>query len=415
MTTNLCPIRLDPTGRDVHAESERLRTQGPVAQVEMPHGVVGWSVTSYALVKELLSDPRISKDPRRHWPAYINGEIGADWPLNSWIEMDNMTTRHGTEHVRLRKQIAKAFSPRRTEAMRPQVEKIVARLLEELAATAPGEVVDLKQRFSFRLPALVICDLFGVPEADRAKALRGGEIAVDTSVTPEEAEANVRDWMATFDRLIELKRRTPADDLASDLISAVDADGSRLTHSELVGTLFLFLSAGSETLMNLLTSAVRELLLHPDQLELVRTGRASWDDVIEETLRVESPIAQLPLRFAKEDIEVGGVTISKGDPILVGFAGAGRDPQLHGPTAHNFDITRASKEHLSFGHGPHFCIGAPLARLEADIALPALFDRFPNMSLAVPPDQLRPQVTFIMNGNYSLPVHLTAPVRTPTG
>lgn len=403
------PIRLDPTGRSVHAESERLRAEGPVARVEMPHGVLGWSVTSYELVKQVLSDPRISKDPRKDWPAYINGKIGADWPLNSWVEMDNLTTRHGVEHLRLRKPVAKAFSPRRTEAMRPLVAKIVSGLLDELAGTAPGEVVDLKQRFSFRVPALVISDLFGVPEADRADALRGGEIAVDTSVSPEEAEANVRDWIATFDRLIELKRRTPGDDLTSDLIAAEDDDGTRLSHSELVGTLFLFLSAGSETVMNLLTSAVRELLRHPDQLELVRTERVSWEDVIEETLRVESPIAQLPLRFPKEDIEIDGVTIGKGEPILIGFAAAGRDPHLHGPAAQRFDVSRASKEHLSFGHGPHFCIGAPLARLEASIALPALFDRFPELTLAVPPEDLQPQVTFIMNGNLSLPVYLTGP------
>lgn len=410
MEIDLCAVRLDPTGRDVHAESECLRAQGPIARVEMPHGVLGWSITSFELAKQLLSDPRISKDPRKHWPAYIDGAIGTDWPLSSWVEMDNMTTRHGSDHLRLRKPIAKAFSPRRTEAMRAQVERIVTGLLDKLAETPPGTVVDLKQQFSFQVPALVICELFGVPEADRADALRGGEIAVDTSVTPEVAAANVRNWIATFERLIELKRQTPGDDLTSDLIAGAEDDETQLTHSELIGTLFLLLSAGSETVMNLLTSAVRELLLHPDQLELVRTGQVSWADVIEETLRVESPIAQLPLRFPTEDIAVDDVVIKKGDPILVGFAAAGRDPRLHGATAQQFDITRANKEHLSFGHGPHFCIGAPLARLEAGIALPALFERFPDITLAVPRNDLQPQITFIMNGNRTLPVHLTAPV-----
>lgn len=402
-------IKLDPTGRDIHEEARRLRSQGPVARVEMPHGVLGWSVTSYEVVKRLLSDPRVSKDPRKHWPSYINGEIGPDWPLNSWIEMDNMTTRYGIEHTRLRKPIARAFSPRRTEAMRPQVAKVVDGLLDKLADTPPGEVVDLKARFAFQVPAEVICDLFGVPESDRADALRGGEIAVDTSVTPEEAEANVRNWIGTFERLIELKRRSPGDDLTTDLIEGVDDDGNRLTHSELIGTLFLLLSAGSETVMNLLTSAVRELLSRPEQLELVRSGRATWDDVVEETLRVQSPIAQLPLRFAIEDIDVDGVTIPKGEPILIGFAAVGRDPDLHGSSAGDFDLTRRNKEHLSFGHGPHFCIGAPLARLEAGIALPALFQRFPEMALAVPAEDLQPQVTFIMNGNHTLPVYLARP------
>jgi cytochrome P450 len=153
---------------------------------------------------------------------------------------------------------------------------------------------------------------------------------------------------------------------------------------------------------------VLNLLTHPDQLELVLTGRVGWDAVIEEILRLESSIAQLPFRFALEDVELGGVTIAKGDPVLMGYAGIGRDPAVHGASADEFDITRPDKAHLSFGFGIHYCIGAPLARLEASIALPALFERFPDISLAVRTDQLEPQGTFIMNGHKELPVYLTA-------
>ena len=401
-----CPIVLDQTGQDIHAEAARLRANGTVVRIEMPQGVTGWSVTNNDIIKQLLLDPRISKDPRKHWPAYANGDIRSDWPLNTWVEMDNLTTRYGAEHSALRKIVARAFSPRRTEAMRPQIIKVVDELLNDLADLPVGQVVDVKRHFTYQLPVRIISDLFGVPETERSAAMRGGEIAVDTSVTPEEADANVREWLRTMSELLDYKRHTPGDDLTTDLLNAVFDDGTALSDSELIGTLFLLLSAGSETVMNLMTSAVRELLLRPDQLELVRTGQVGWSDVVEETLRVESPVAQLPIRFALEDVEIGGVTIGKGDPILIGFAAAGRDPATYGETADRFDLTRADKRHVSFGVGAHFCLGAPLARLEAGIGLPALFDRFPDMALAVAPDQLLPQVSFIMNGNVSLPVFL---------
>jgi cytochrome P450 len=173
------------------------------------------------------------------------------------------------------------------------------------------------------------------------------------------------------------------------------------------------LGAGSETLMNALSYAVLGLLTHPEQYEMVRNGTRSWDDVIEETLRSQAPVAQLPLRYATEDVEVGGVTINAGDPVLMGFTTIGRDPDVHGETAGDFDITRADKTHLSFGHGVHFCLGAPLARLELRIALPALFERFPNMTLAVEPGELKPQGTFIMNGHAALPVRLGEPAAIP--
>lgn len=408
MESHACPVVLDIAGKDVHAEGSQLRQQGSIARVELPQGVMGWVIVGHELATKLLTDPRISKDPRQHWPAYMNHEIRPDWPLSSWPAMDNMTTAYGSDHARLRKPVGKAFTPRRVRAMEPYIERTVARLLDDLAAVPPGEVVDLKKRFSYRLPASIICDLFGVPEEGRADILRGGEMTTDSSLTPEQAEANVLDWSQRFQELVQAKRETPGDDLTSDLIAA-EEDGVSLTDNELIGTLFVALGAGSETVMNLVNNAVYKLLIYPEQRAMVEDGRASWDDVIEETLRAESPINMLPLRFAVEDIEIDGVTIPKGDPILTGFGAIGRDPDIHGKDADEWDVTRANKAHLSFGHGTHGCFGAPLARLEARIALPALFNRFPALALAVRPDELEPQGTFIMNGWKTLPVSLTAP------
>jgi cytochrome P450 len=410
MADPTCPVVLDCTGRDIHAEAARLRARGPVARVELPGGVLAWSVTSHELVKQILAGNQFAKDPRKHWAAFINGEIPPDWPMIGWVVMDNMTTHDGADHARLRRLISKAFTARRVENMRPAVEQIATELLDDLATVPEGEVVNLKARYSYPLPARVICDLFGVPEAARADVLRGGEVNINTQLSPEEAQANVEQWHNAMDALVTDKRQHPGDDLTSALIAAYDEDGSYLSHDELVGTLHLMLGAGSETMMNVLTHAVLGLLTHPEQRELVTTGQLSWTAVMEETLRVQSPVAQLPFRYAVEDVEIGGVTIAEGEPVLIGFAAAGRDPAVHGATAACFDITRQDKTHLSFGHGVHHCLGAPLARLEAAVALPALFSRFPDLSLAVRPEELEPQGTFIMNGHSGLPVYLTAAV-----
>jgi cytochrome P450 len=410
-----CPYKLDVTGQDVHSEAKALQDQGSgIAMVELPGDIRGWVVVGHDLAVELLASPKVSKNPRAHWPAWISGEIGADWPLASWPTMENMTTAYGEEHRRLRHPVVKAFTPKRVRAMQPYIERTVRQLLDNLAGTTPGEIVDLKRNFSYQLPATVICDLFGVPEEDRAAVLRGGEKTPDSSLTPEEAEANIRDWQEQFGKLIAAKRAHPIDDLTSELVNAEGDD--RLTDNELIGTLFVALGAGSETVMNLVTHAVLKLLTHPEQRAMVEDGRASWDDVIEETLRLESPLNMLPLRFAVEDLHLDGVTVPKGDPILMGYGAIGRDPDIHGDSAGDWDITRSNKEHLSFGHGTHYCFGAPLARLEARIALPALFERFPGMRLGVKPADLDSQGTFIMNGHNALPVMLEeAPVPATTG
>jgi 2-hydroxy-5-methyl-1-naphthoate 7-hydroxylase len=409
-----CPVILDTTGKDVHAEGELLREQGSVARVELPQGVMAWAIVGYDLAIQILTDPRVSKDPRQHWPAWISGEIGADWPLGSWPAMDNMTTAYGDAHTRLRKPVMKAFTPRRIRDMQPYIESKIASLLDDMDAFPPGEILDLKKHYTYRLPASIVCDLFGIPEERRAGMLRGGEVATDSSVTPEKAKSNLGMWVGRFQEFIDAKRETPGDDLTSDLIMVRKDDGTPLSDHELIGTLFLVLGAGSETVMNLLTNAIYKLIVHPEQRALLKDGLVTWDDVIEETLRAEGPTNMLPLRYAVEDIEVEGVTIAKGDPILIGYGAIGRDPALHGDTAGAWDLTRADKTHLSFGHGVHHCLGAPLARLQSRIALPALFDRFPEIALGVEADELIPQGTFIMNGFKTLPVKLRNAARVPT-
>ncbi|MFE0191667.1 cytochrome P450 [Streptomyces sp. NPDC058989] len=400
-------VALDPTGSDVYAEAERLRRLGPVTRVQIPQGPEAWSITSHALIKKLLTDPRVSKDPRKHWPAWQRGEYQDGW-LATWVGVTNMFTAYGEDHRRLRKLIAPAFTARRTEAMQPSVERITTALIEDLAAAPAGSVTDLRAGFAHPLPMQVICELFGIPSDDtRTELARLAEIIM-TSVDPEEAGKTLMATHELLRGLVALKRRQPAEDLTSLLVSARDEDGQKMSEQELLDTLLLVLVAGHETTVNLIGNAVHNLLTHPEQLKQVRAGQASWNDVIEETLRWSPSVANLPLRFAVEDIEIpDGPTIRKGDAILPSFVAAGRDPEQHGPTAGEFSVRRPNVEHLSFGHGVHHCLGAPLARMETRLALPALFDRFPDLELAVSEEELEPSAGFITTGLRSLPIRLT--------
>lgn len=398
------PIVLDPFARDSAGEGALLRAAGPVTAVELPGGVQAWAVTRHAAARALLTDQRLVKDAA-HWAAYQRGEVPRSWPLIGLaVPGPSMVTTDGDEHRRLRALVAQAFTPRRVELMRPRIEAITAELLDGLAAGGPE--VDLKTAFAFPLPMTVIGTLLGVEDkADHVYLRELYERFFSSVPDPAGIQATIAALNAFVDDLVAQRRRQPGEDLTSALLAA-DVEGSELTDAEAAATLRVIIAAGHETTVNLITNAVRALLGHPDQLALVRSGEVSWAAVVEESLRWTPPTSNFLFRFAAEPIAVEDVVVPAGDPVLISYNAIGRDPLQHGITAELFDVTRDPIRHLSFGHGPHVCPGSPLARLEAQVALPALFERFPELALAVPDEELRPGASIVVNSLQTLPVRL---------
>ncbi|MER6999332.1 cytochrome P450 [Streptomyces sp. NPDC000410] len=406
MAQPTAPFVLDPAGADRHTEHRLLRAQGVAARVDIL-GVQAWSITDPTLLKELLTSPDVSKDARRHWPEF--DAVVPTWPLALWVAVNNMFTAFGKDHRRLRRMVAPAFSARRVAALKTTVDDIVTRLLDGLAATPPGEPADLREALAHPLPIAVIGHLMGLPDSAHTDFRALVDNVFDTTLSSDQAAANTARLYGLLGDLVAAKRKEPGDDMTSLLIAArdEDGDGSALTEDELRDTLLLMISAGYETTVNVIDQAVTALLTHPDQLDHVRAGRVGWNDVVEETLRHEPAVKHLPLRFAVADIPLpDGRTIARGEAILASYAAANRHPDWHGPDADEFDVTRVAKEHLSFGYGVHFCLGAPLARLEVVAALEALFSRFPRIELAVAAEELRPGPSLISNGHQELPVLL---------
>jgi cytochrome P450 len=408
VSPSLAPVVLDVSGTDHHAQIARLHRLGPVVPVLLPAGVPAWVITRHHLLAEWLRDPRVSKD-WRNWNQ-LSTELMHDWPLAGMFFVTNMFTADGEQHRRLRSLVSSAFTARRVHQLRPAITRIVEDLLQELPAHAdPTGVIDLRRHFAYRLAMQVICTLLGVPEHQRDRFRALVEVLFRTDTTPAQAAATEHDRQAMLADLIAQRRREPGDDLTSALLAAQTDDPDVLSAPVLADTLWLFVTAGHETTLNLITNAIHALCTHPEQRTIARSGGDDvWAAVVEETLRWAGPIDFLTAGYPLEDITIAGVTIGAGDAVLGLFGGVGHDVDQHGPNAHVFDITHTQKGHLAFGGGPHYCLGAPLARLEATIGLHALFARHPDLTLATEPGALTPLPSLFSHSFQTLPARLDA-------
>ncbi|MFG2439303.1 cytochrome P450 [Streptomyces sp. NPDC048508] len=374
-----------------HPVYAELRALGPVHRVRLPppdaHHET-WLVVGYEEARAALADPRLAKDAGKIGITFLDEELIGKYLL----------VADPPQHTRLRSLIAREFTPRRVAALAPRIQEITDELLD---AMLPRGHADLVESFAYPLPLTVICELLGVPAPDRATFRALSSEAVAPTSAQSEYDAFVR--LAAYLRdLIEDKRSSgPADDLLSGLIRTTAEDGDRLSPEELRGMAFVLLVAGHETTVNLIAGAVHALLTHPDQLAALRADMTLLDATVEETLRYEGPVENATFRYAAEALDIGGTAMASGDAVMIGLTAADRDGTRY-PAPDRFDIRREARGHIAFGHGIHYCLGAPLARLEARVALGSLLERCPDLALDGPPSGWLPGM--LMRGARRVPV-----------
>jgi cytochrome P450 len=372
-----------------------LRARGPVHRVRMPEGAEAWLVVGHEAGRTVLADPSLSKD-------WSNASPGLRLPnLAAGRHMLNSDPPH---HTRLRKLVAKEFTPARVRALEPRVQEITDGLLDA-ALGGPGGRADLVEVLSFPLPIAVICELIGVPSLDR-EAFRKWSNTALTSTDADERVAAAAAASEYIARLIAGKQREPKGDLLSALIRVTDEDGDRLSADELLGTVWLLLVAGHETTVNLISNGVLALLTHPEQLAALRADPSLLANAVDETLRYDGPVETPTYRFTTEPVDIGGTVVpGGGELVLVALADADHDPARF-PDAERFDIRRDARGHLAFGHGIHYCLGAPLARLEGRVAIGTLLRRCPDLALDADPAAITWRGGMLIRGPERLPVRL---------
>ncbi|MEU9173293.1 cytochrome P450 [Streptomyces sp. NPDC048420] len=394
-----------------------LREHAPVHKTRLPSGVEAWLVTRYTEAKQALADQRLSKNPAHHdEPAHAKGKTGIPGERKAEL-MTHLLNIDPPDHTRLRRLVSKAFTPRRVAEFAPRVQELTDRLIDGFAEKGSA---DLIHEFAFPLPIYAICDLLGVPREDQDDFRDWAGMMIRHGGGPRGGVArSVKKMRGYLSDLIHRKREalsdesTPGEDLISGLIRASD-HGEHLTENEAAAMAFILLFAGFETTVNLIGNGVHALLTHPEQRNrlqesLARRERDLLETGVEELLRYDGPVELATWRFATEPLRIGGQDIAAGDPVLVVLAAADRDPERFAdPDV--LDVSRRDNQHLGYGHGIHYCLGAPLARLEGQTALATLLTRLPDLQLAVDSSDLRWRGGLIMRGLRTLPVEFT-PVR----
>ncbi|GAB2608669.1 cytochrome P450 [Streptomyces capparidis] len=375
-----------------------LRRNAPVHRIEMPGGVRAWLVTRYDDARRALADPALGKDPAAASEAWRRAGLGL--PLDHRPSLvRHMLNADPPDHARLRRLVSRAFTPRRTEHLRHSAEALTRSLLD---AVAPRGGADLVADLAYPLPMGIICDLLGVPQADRAEFHRRASVIDSAAAVETERIGEATDALEEFiSALVDDRLARPGEDLLSELAARHLA--GEATRDEVTATAFLLLVAGHETTVALIGNTLLTLLRHPDELAAARADPERVPAVVEEVLRHQGPVRNATWRFATRPLSLGGARLEPGDPVLVCLLAANRDPALRAdPDA--FDPARPAPGHLAFGHGPHFCVGAALARAEARIAVGEVLRRLPGLELAVPESALRWWPSVIMRGLFSLPV-----------
>lgn len=392
-----------------------LRTHSPVHRTTLPSGVEAWLVTRYADARQALADPRLSKNPAHHdEPAHAKGKTGIPGERKAEL-MTHLLNIDPPDHTRLRRLVSKAFTPRRVAAFAPRVQELTDRLIDGFADRGSA---DLIHEFAFPLPIYAICDLLGVPAEDQDDFRDWAGMMIRHGGGPRGGVArSVKKMRGYLAELIHRKRETLGpesadDDLISGLIRASD-HGEHLTENEAAAMAFILLFAGFETTVNLIGNGTYSLLRNPEQRALLQESLAAGrtdllETGVEELLRYDGPVELATWRFATEAVTIGGREVAEGDPVLVVLAAADRDPdRFDGPDV--LDLSRRDNQHLGYGHGIHYCLGAPLARIEAQTALATLLRRLPDLQLAGVPSDLRWRGGLIMRGLRTLPVEFGRP------
>lgn len=377
----------------------RLRSFAPVTPVITPEGVRAWLVTRYEDVRAALADPRLGKD----WVAHMTPEdfdINVD-PVQAFLDQ-HMLNLDPPDHTRLRRLVVTAFTPRRVAALRPRIASITDELLDAMS-DGPAET-DLIEPFAFPLSVTVICELIGVGVGDRELFREWSETLLSSRGTRQESRAAAVNMYEYFTHLVAERRRSPVDDLLSALIAARDS-GDSLSEHELLAMMFLLLVAGHETMLNLIANGVLALLTHPVELKRLRDDPSLLPSAVEELLRHANPLNHATERFTLEPVTIGDTDIPAKEWVMLATSSANRDPSRFAD-ADQLDVGRDTAGHVGFGHGIHYCLGAPLARLEGEIAFGALLARFPRLALAVSESSVRWRPSSLIHGLENLPVRL---------